>query len=131
MVGAVKRLEFEIANVHQFGYNPDEFTGVLIGSIDVYTDREKMRSWDVVDGGGRRVGILTATVTDQFHAHNRHASVVFKEVAEGQRTMPAVSTTAGRAKELRSFEPIEQPKPMAKPSRHFITIYSIVGNPKY
>jgi hypothetical protein len=82
MVGAVKRLDFEIADVHTFGYSPGELSGVLTGTIEVFPEREKLRSWDVVDGHGRKVGVLTATVVDQFHVENRGASVVIKEVAK-------------------------------------------------
>lgn len=71
-----KQLTFELTDRYQFGYDPDRLVRVLQGTMRVYTDREKQRSWEVFDEKQTRVGTLSATVVDQFHADNPHATVM-------------------------------------------------------
>lgn len=46
------------------------------GTMKVYTDREKQRSWDVLDEKQNVVGTLSALVVDQFHFDNPRSSVM-------------------------------------------------------
>lgn len=127
-VGPIKKIDFEIAHIHQFGYNPDELVGVMTGEMEVYSEREKLRSWDVRNSEGKKVGVLTATVTDQFHMDNKNSSVIIQEVAQVHKTTPvAAAVKSTKIKELKSYEPVERQRPEVKGSRHFITIFSIIG----
>ncbi len=52
---------FEVYEMHQFGYNPEELSSVAIGKFTISND-ETFSTWEVTSDRGNKLGFLSAKI---------------------------------------------------------------------
>lgn len=57
-----KEFGFEIYNVHQFGYHPQELVDIYTGSLSIRQPGEAHSAWEVFDPENNKIGYLSADI---------------------------------------------------------------------
>ena len=60
-----REFEFEIYDKHEFGYNPEEFQTMLVGTLSVVDLSQKHSTWEILTSGKEKIGFLSASIASR------------------------------------------------------------------